>query len=324
MIETIITGSEEYGRWVKALVVGEPGSGKTLLSSTFPNPYYASAEGGTMSIAHKKLPITKIQSSDQLLELLMILDQTPKARSSLLKLDRPVETVVLDTIDEIQNIIIRERLEAEKKTALTLPDYGWLREQMRTIIRNFRNLDMHVVFTCHVKESRDDELGRIVYKPGMQGGIADEMAGFVDLALFLTARSRLEIVNNQPQPVIERLLTAFPDTQHPWVKDRSGRLPAEIPVNFKDDFDRIYKLIFEDIDNDLKVLADPLEDLKVRAPEIVVSEGEFICEDCGVSFASQDQADLSRLRVRHTLCKPCYKSFNPDTFAEKEKVEVNG
>lgn len=38
------TGADDYGKYVKALICGEPGSGKTLISSTFPNPLYASAE----------------------------------------------------------------------------------------------------------------------------------------------------------------------------------------------------------------------------------------------------------------------------------------
>jgi len=328
-LQTRRTGNAEYGRWIKALICGEPGSGKTLISSTFPNPYYASAEGGLMSIADRNVPYAEIKSSDDLFELKNFLDLSPDGREQLM--GAPVDTVIIDTIDEIQRILIRERLDSERRDKMTLQDFGWLSEKMQTVIRSFRNLEMNVVFTCHLKETRDDELGRIVYKPGLQGGISDQIPGFVDLSLLLTSHIKTTVVDNESRQIIIRNLQTFPDSQHPWVKDRSGKLPTEFPVNFDDDYARMNDLIFKDVEcgesTPVEMKTSPSEPKVVAEPEVATepaadsveqptSEETFVCEDCKAEFHDSDQAALSRIRLRKVLCKPCYKKTQTTT---KEK-----
>lgn len=315
------TGTAEYGRFIKALIVGEPGSGKTLISSTFPRPIYASAEGGLMSIADRNIPYVEIRNTEQLLELRVMLDNDPQTRTKVF--GAPIETVVIDTIDEIQRVFIRERLENEKKQVLQLQDWGWLGEQMQAFVRGFRNLEMNVVFACHVKETRDDELGRIVYKPGLQGAIGDQIAGYVDLSLRLASQTKTVVEDETAKRVIERTLITFPDSQHPWVKDRSGKLPPELEVNFKDDFKRIHKLIFGDIEvqeaqeEALSVQPEPevQEEPEIQEPEGLTevsipdgSEPKFACTECGAIFYDADQATLSKIRARKVMCASCYKN----------------
>lgn len=252
------TGARDYGRYVKALICGSPGAGKTLISSTFPNPLYASAEGGLMSIADRNIPYVKVESSHDLLAVKHAVDQVPSVREELLGF--PVDTVVIDTIDEIQRILIRERLEETKKDSMTLPDWGWLGEQMQAIIRGFRNLDLNVVFTCHMKEVQDNDSGRVWFEPGLQGAISKQISAYVDLALLLKAQNRTKVVDNTAVSVMERTLVTRPDIQHEWVKDRSGKLPIEIDVNFTDDYERLSALIFGGIgdlpENEATTVAD--------------------------------------------------------------------
>jgi hypothetical protein len=238
------TGSEEYGRYIKALLCGESGSGKTLTASTWPNPFYASAEGGLMSIADRNIPYAEIRSSPDLLKIKMLMEDS-EMRNEYLKF--PVETVVIDTIDEIQRILVRERLEETGQETMKLQDWGWLSEQMASIIRGFRNLPMNVVFTCHVKEVTDSDTGKVTFKPGLQGAIADQITGMVDLSLLLKSTTSTVIENNQPVKVVHRALQTVPDYHHQWIKDRSGKLPSDFVINFKDDFQRIHDLIFKDI-----------------------------------------------------------------------------
>lgn len=323
-LHTRRTGNAEYGRFIKTLICGDPGSGKTLISSTFPNPYYVSAEGGLMSIAGLALPYLELEHSDQLFELRAALALSPEGREVMLGC--PVETVIIDTIDEVQGTLIRERLEAERRDKMTLQDFGWLNEQMQSIIRSFRNLNVNVVFTCHLKETRDDELGRIVYRPGMQGQIAEKIPGFVDLSLLLTSHVRTEVVGTEPKPVVHRTLQTYADSQHPWIKDRSGKLPPEFEVNFADDYQRMYDLIFKGVDKGESVdvtpqpVVPPKKDTSVpavpeaAAVEVPVETGQastFQCDSCGTTFDDSDQAELSKIRLRKILCKPCYATAKP-------------
>lgn len=237
-----ITGDSNYGTHIKALIVGPAGVGKTRMSSTFKNPIFASAEGGLMSVADRRIPYVNIESSEDLHRLRVALMQDASIREGVF--GTKVDSVIIDTIDEIQNILVRERLEVSKNDKLTLPDFGWLREQMRAIVRGFRNLDMNVVFTCHDKESRDDELGKVMIKPALQGAFADEIPNMVDLALILVNRAETQIVDGGTSRVIRRFLQTYPDAQHAWVKDRSGALPQEFEINFEDDYQRMYDTIF--------------------------------------------------------------------------------
>lgn len=257
------TGAAEYGRYVKMLVCGRPGAGKTLFSSTTPNPIYASAEGGLMSIADRGIPYVDIKTTMDLLQLRVILDQEPAVREEMLGF--PVDTVVIDTIDEVQRIFVRERLEDQKKEAMTLPDWGWLSGQMQAVIGGFRALDMHTIFTCHLKSTEDSETGRVWMDPGLQGAIADQIPAAVDLALVLRVDTVAAVEDgNAVRREVRRLITQ-PSAQYPWIKDRSGKLPTEFDITFTDDFKRLEAIIFGGIDDlqasqSRSVEADPVED----------------------------------------------------------------
>jgi len=261
-IETKIAGASEYGRYMKVLVCGDPGSGKTLLSSTFPNPYFASAEGGMMSVASRHVPYMDVRSSDSLLELGKVLKQKPEVREQILGV--PVDTIVIDTIDEVQKIFMKERNKTQKNDSFSVKDYGWLNENLQALVRGFRNLDMNVIFTCHLKEQKDEDLGRVTYKPGMAGQISDNIPAYVDLSLLLQARARAAIVDGRSERVVERYLITQPDSQYTWIKDRSGRLPGEIPVNFEDDYARLWDWIYGSI-------PEPGSALQVSDREIAVA-----------------------------------------------------
>lgn len=243
-IEVFTTGSEDYGQHMKVLVCGHAGAGKTLFSSTFPNTFFASAEGGLMSVARRRVRGTNIRSSADLREVKQALDQPANVRAELL--GGPVDTIVIDTIDEIQRLLHKERLEAKRLESFDQASWGWLGEQMRAILRGFRNLEMNVVFTCHLKESTDQSTGQVFFKPALQGAVGDEVSQYMDLALLLRTElaTRINTQTNSTERYEKRFLQTYKDSQHDWIKDRSGQLPGEVEVNFEDDYERLNTAIF--------------------------------------------------------------------------------
>lgn len=239
------TGTDEYGRHIKALFCGPPGAGKTLTSSTWPNVFYANAEGGLMSVADKHVPYADVTTSHDLLQLRQTLSQSPEVRERTLGV--PVETVVIDTIDQVARLLIEERLATTKKDAMAIADWGWLGDQLRGLVRGFRNLPMHVVFCCHVRDTEDAETGTVLVKPAIQGAMGDEIAGYVDLAVLLTARPVVRMEDGQSVRRVVRFLQCYPDARHPWVKDRSGKLPMEFPIDFQTDYPRLDAAIYGDV-----------------------------------------------------------------------------
>jgi len=235
-------GQDQYGNRIKVLLAGEPGSGKTRMSSTFPDVIYANAEAGLMSVVDRQPAFIDITSTEQLNELRIQLAQAPQAREKLLGV--PVQTVIIDTLDSIQRMLVAERLKEEKKEAMAIADWGWLGDQLRAIVRAYRNLDLHVVFTVHVRTVEDSETGQTFVKSALQGAMQDEIAQYVDLAVLLRAQPTSKIVNGESRRVLTRILQTSPDSRHPWLKDRSGKLPMEMEITLNDDFFRIHSLIF--------------------------------------------------------------------------------
>jgi hypothetical protein len=228
---------------LKLMIAGPPGVGKTLFASTFPNVCYADAEGRLLSVRKRDVKAVKISSVGVLDELRAALAQSPEVRAKVL--GAPVDTIVLDTVDEIARLIIKERLRAEKRETMAMADWGYLGDTLRAMLRGFRNLPMHVLLNVHLKASEDSETGRVYWKPAIQGQVGDEIAAYVDESLLMVARPM-----NDPKTgerIISRHLQTYPDPSHDWVKDHSGTLPQEFPVDFQTDYERLAKLIFGDI-----------------------------------------------------------------------------
>jgi hypothetical protein len=276
-----------------------------------------------MSIADMNIPYVQVNSSLELLQLKNVMTQDPEVRFRML--GSKVETLVIDTIDEVQRMFIRERLKETKKETMSLPDWGWLGEQMTAVLTGFRNLEMNVVFTCHGKETRDDEKGKVSIKPGLQGAISDQIAGYVDLSLLLKTRLTTVIVNGETQRKLERVLQTYPDSNHDWVGDRSGKLPMEVPVNFEDDYARMAEYIFGGVSFPAEKPAVVVDDTKageisdgivemLPVPTLPTVDdppaGSRFTADCPKGNPSceisDDQADLSRIRFRKVLCKECF------------------
>jgi hypothetical protein len=249
-LQIVMAGDEAQETWIKALVCGPPGSGKTRSASTWPKPIFAAAEGGMLSIRDRPIPIVQIKNTNTLLELKNVLGQAPDVRSKMLgpqvEAQGGVETVVIDTFDEVARLFVEERKASERKETLAIQDWGWLADQLRGLVRGFRNLDMHVVLNCHVRTVEDGDTGKTFVKPAIQGAMGDDLPAYVDLAVVLDARPKTVVdrATGENKREIARVMQTYPDQQRPWVKDRSGKLPMEFPVNLDNDYTRMATYIF--------------------------------------------------------------------------------
>lgn len=156
-LKTHIAGTEEKPL-VKLFIAGYQGAGKTLMSSTFPNPYFASCESRTLSLADRRNPYSTIESGRDMDDLLRVLKQPSEVREKML--GRPVDTFVVDTLDGFQKVLKMERTGAGGGKFLR-DDWAWIADTMRSYLRAFVGLEMNVVVTCHLVESKDEEIGRI-------------------------------------------------------------------------------------------------------------------------------------------------------------------
>lgn len=311
------TSSANIDRRIKALITGHPGSGKTLIASTFPNPFYLTTEGLMMSIADRNIPYHKLTSSAELEQTVHLLQQKASVRAE--QFGFPVDTIVIDTIDDVSRMMLKERMKEERHETAQLGDYGWLKGQLAAIVGSLRNLDMNVVLTCHLKTT--EVHGISTYVPAIEGGFSMDVAGYVDLSLVLRHELVTEVQGTDVVKYVRRYLQAFPDHQFDFIKDHSGKLPAEIEVNFEDDYDRLATIIYgapPEFSVDDEPPAEPPTVATVETPEepaegtldltppppSPVPAPEWDCEGCGIKI-DEDQHDLSQLKKRKALCRDC-------------------
>lgn len=232
---------------LKILVAGDPGSGKTRWPSTAPNVLYADMNKGLMSVRDRDVHGVSINSVAELSELKHALDQKPAVREQ--RMGFRVDTIVLDTCDDLARMIMKERLVAERHDVMQVQDWGHLADLMRNIVIGFRNLDdLNVIFNVHLKEQTDGESGRVTFRPQIQGSMGDEIAAYVDIAAVLEARPVIDPQTKERHLV--RVLRTTPDAQFQWVKDRTGSLPGEFLINFEDDYERLAELIFPSLNTE--------------------------------------------------------------------------
>lgn len=102
----------------------------------------------------------------------------------------------------------------------TLPDYGVNTNQMRKVVRAFRDLPMNVIFTALEKEAKDDLSGEIYTKPALTDKLAEDVHGYVDIVGYYYTM----MVKEEGKPDrIDRIMQVQP-FNNKQAKDRSGRL----------------------------------------------------------------------------------------------------
>jgi phage nucleotide-binding protein len=192
---------------VKMLVYGQAGAGKTSLIKSLPNPIILSAEGGLLSIADSDIPFIEIKSMNDLVEAL----EWAKSEEA-----NDFKSIALDSISEIAEVVLgHEKAQAKDPRQA----YGAMQDAMAYVIRAFRDLpSKHVYFSAKLEKSQD-EMGRILYAPGMPGNKTGQaLPYYFDEVLALR-------VEKDADGNTQRALMC--DSDGLWTaKDRSGRLDA--------------------------------------------------------------------------------------------------
>lgn len=246
------TGLEQYleggGGRMKALILGAPGSGKTRSASFWPRPFFIDCEDGLMSVADRRVPFVQLHSSADLKELIAMLNKEAQRPPEA----RRMETLVFDTVDSMQRILMQEWMRDNKAESFSgWAAYGWLDAKMQNLLDAMFHLPFHVVFNCHIKSTtvgNDDDSYEIIV-PKLKGDMRDQIAGEFDFVGSI--KTYWEARNG------ERTLTRYihwkPTPQQEYLKSRGGALqePTEITFTPQD-----YLVIQGMIEAGLKALED--------------------------------------------------------------------
>jgi hypothetical protein len=260
------TGFDEFidpsgGAYIKALVMGGHGVGKTRSASFWPKPIYADCEKGLMSVADRGVPYAQIKSSadmNALLDHLRMDGMKPQEK-------RQYKTLIIDTLDSYQRVLIQERLRAEKKESLSgWGDWGYLDAKMSQLIERAMNLPINIVVNLHVKDEKDQdgESELLVKKARLKGDVKESI--FQDFDLIGQMETSYAAVKGER--VLTRQIRWHSEPRFPALRDRSGKLPRFTTIDFTEqDFQRIFDAIAEGLD-DLPETAD-VETLSVEGDD---------------------------------------------------------
>lgn len=168
-----ITTVDESGWYIKGLIYGQPGAGKTYLGCTMPEPIILLTEGDvarpTILRAQKdlgkKVPIWPIASVKDLEQAYLYLRNG----------DHSFKSVVLDSITDMNRIVMEEAVGSAKARKaehdpdlLDIKDWNRVDQRMRKILRSFRDLDMHVLMLALAGEVMEGITGPALYPKGLR------------------------------------------------------------------------------------------------------------------------------------------------------------
>ena len=196
---------------IKCLVYGDAGTGKTVLSSTCPTPVIISAEAGLLSLRNFDIPVIEIKTLEDLEDAYQWATESSEAKG--------FETVCLDSISEIAEVVLNERKRNCKDPRAA---YGETNERMATTIRSFRDLfGKHVYLSAKKEYMKDDVTGTQKYMPSMPGkSLTTSLPYFFDEVFCLQIGQGQKEDNSTFD---YRYLQTNPNLQY-HAKDRSGCL----------------------------------------------------------------------------------------------------
>ena len=325
-----ISGKDEYPEYLRMLIVGQPGVGKTTFASKFPNPIWVNAGCGITTLAKMgDVPYVNVSSEVELFGLKQLLDRDASERENLI--GRPVDTLVVDTVDELQRLLLAERLVNEKRSETKLEDWGWLNTRFHAIFGGLTQLPMNVVFIAHTKDvSVGDDT---IFKPALAGQFCEHIHEYVDMSLWMRASTfampelgEITIggataldIGVSVTPTVARWVMSTPTPPAEWVNDKTGTLPPSLEVT-DDVFDVIHGLVTGVTlgESSQIVVSESAEEVsepevqevatEVEAKVLTPAATDEVCTDCGATLDSKTWSDLSKMRFGVVLCGPCFKT----------------
>lgn len=233
-----MTGKEDRLSPWKYAIGGFPGSGKTLLASTAPNPLFVFFRENPRikSIADRHVPHVKVLNDDTA----SVLEKMQALTIHLALAETEFETLVVDTGDELQ-VAMKEARRLRNGGEFGPGDWGWLGDTYRELMASLIDLPMRVIVLFHVKNSQEDD-GHTFRELLLQGSSKDEAAGWFDL---VGALDTFEVADEQGDVETKRVLLTHSSRLYPWLKDHSGNLSRryELSDNFVGDVSAIEEVL---------------------------------------------------------------------------------
>ena len=209
--------------YLKILVYGEPGAGKThFIGTAMDHPMtrpllVIDANGGMLTLRKRHdVDIKEAKTLEEAAEYHQMLLNENKGYYKTVAIDGVTELQKLDMNDIMYKLT---RAPGAPRPDLDpdipgIPQWGKTGEHMRKIVRWYRDLPMNVIMTAHVLREQDESMAVKLY-PSLPGKMKTELSGFMDIVAYLHTTVKGEEVTRHMQ---------FLGTSKLIAKDRTGAL----------------------------------------------------------------------------------------------------
>lgn len=188
--------------FLKVLVHGPAGAGKTRLCATVPNPLIISCESGLLSLREYDLPVWKIDGMKSL----------EAAYEEALKDD--YEWICIDSLSEIGEVCLAEN---KRSFADGRKAYGEMQDEMGGLIRSFRDMNKNIYMSAKQAKLKDEVTGAMLYSPSIPSNkLASDLPYYFDEVFALHTH-----IDDDGEA--QRAFQTTRDNQYD-AKDRSGSL----------------------------------------------------------------------------------------------------
>lgn len=235
--------SQDY---IKLLIVGASGSGKTVGAASFPGPiWFADFDGKVSSAAkfyagnkdvidsinfepYSKMPIKgdiKLNRKPRMSAFMSDLQAIYDLQNN--KKPLPYKTIVIDSITTLGNSIL-EDYRSVSQTGVKRPnpdqnsqsDYGLFKTHFTQTLTGILSLDLNVIFIAHSLLMKDETSGSITNEILFPGKMSSELGIYFEEVYFAKLdQGGKNVWQTKPDP-----RTSFCRTQR--------KLPPEIPANY--------------------------------------------------------------------------------------------
>lgn len=307
-------------RYLKALVHAPGGAGKTVLMGTAQldertSPFLVlDFEGGVESLSGLDVDVAPIRSWQDYNEVYELLNSG----------DHNYKGVGIDSISETHKFalldILREQGPSRDDPELIEQrDYGKATVQMRKLLRSFRDLPMHVIFSAHTKEIEIAREGR-VRVPDLAGQMAEEVAGLMSVVGYLAQfeedgelhrtlllhgfpkfriKARTPWKVEAPEEIIDPTVTTLLDALHFGEPSSNGSAPkALVSSRGKQKEVAPEPSVEEKVEEELKKETAPEEPAEEPQEETTADEYETMSYKSLKDLANGRELDLSGARTK--------------------------
>ncbi len=220
----------------KALVFGLTGKGKTSTAKTLnaETTLILSAESGLLPLAGMNYTVWEMETYDDLMDAYKRL-LSPECQ-------KKYKTVFIDSLTEI-NELAKEKIVKVDRPGLgkdigkvyddlmTMQDYQLLSTRMTRLIRAYRDLPYHVIFTCLETQTKDEKTGEVFITPSINGKLAFNIPGYFDFVF--------RMVTKQDGDKLDYFFVTG-STEKAIGKDRSGVLGLYEPASWAVVFRKVF------------------------------------------------------------------------------------